>query len=430
MRNLLEIEIGSVCVEGEVTNLRRQASGHVYFSLKDENTQVSCVMFRGNAIKSRVQPEHGDVVHIYGEVSMYEARGNVQIIVRKVEAAGEGELQARYEALKEKLRTEGLFDQERKKEIPKMPTNVGLITSGSGAALEDMLRTVERRAPWVQPYLWPVQVQGKGAEKGIAAAICGWSDWQKNGLPPVDVLIVARGGGSLEDLWNFNEEIVARAIAECSIPVVTGVGHEPDQTIVDYVADYRAATPTAAAEAVTPDGEVLYAKLKRFKRVLRQSVDRKIERSELILTTVQRGMLQQSPERLLREPMLRLAQAGDRLELAAERCMEARVRMLAEFKITLASRQPKEVLSRREAYLAQMNERLERSVSQGIEQRERQMEHLRGVLKVLGPENVLARGYSLTMDAEKRLIMEASQVRRGQKIITKLRDGEFGSTAD
>ena len=225
MKNLLEIEIGEVWVEGEISNLRRQASGHCYFSLKDDGAQISCVLFRGSAAKAKAQPEDGMQARLYGEVSVYEARGQVQLIVKQVEDAGLGDLQAKFEALKRKLDAEGLFEPAAKKPLPKFPKTVGLITSPTGAALQDMLNILKRRAPWVQPVLYPVSVQGKGAEVAIARAIDQLGNPESHDLPRVDVIIAGRGGGSLEDLWNFNEEVVARAIHACPIPVVSAVGH-------------------------------------------------------------------------------------------------------------------------------------------------------------------------------------------------------------
>ena len=240
MKNVLEIEIGEVWVEGEVSNLRKQASGHYYFSLKDDQAQLGCAMFGARRREGHEALEDGAKVRVFGEVTIYEARGQAQLVVKKVKAAGLGDLQARFEALKRKLQEEGLFETEHKKSLPGFPTTIGLVTSPTGAALQDMMNVLSRRAPWVTAVLYPVQVQGAGAEQGIARAIRELGDPESSGLPRCDVIITGRGGGSLEDLWNFNEEVVARAIYECSIPIVCGVGHEIDFTIADFVADVRA----------------------------------------------------------------------------------------------------------------------------------------------------------------------------------------------
>ena len=246
MKNLLEIQVGEVWVEGEVSNLKKQGSGHWYFSLKDAGAQISCAMFGARKREGSDALEDGAKVRVFAEASVYEARGQLQIIVQKAERAGAGDLQAKFEALKRKLAAEGLFDADRKMAIPGFPQKIGIITSGTGAALQDILNVLTRRAPWVQPVLFPVRVQGRGAEMEIAQAIAKMGDPEKFGYPRCDVLIVGRGGGSIEDLWNFNEEVVARAIAACPVPIISAVGHEIDFTIADFVADVRAATPSAA----------------------------------------------------------------------------------------------------------------------------------------------------------------------------------------
>ena len=224
IKNLLEIQLGHVWVEGEVSNLRRQPSGHWYFSLKDEGAQISCVMFGARRREGVQAMEDGARVRVMAEASVYEARGQLQIVVTRVEAAGVGDLQRRFEELKRKLQLEGLFDAGRKKPIPGFPRVIGLVTSGAGAALQDILNVLGRRAPWVTAVLFPVRVQGKGAEREIAEAVRQMGEPEKYGHPRCDVLIVGRGGGSLEDLWNFNEEMVARAIAACPIPVISACG--------------------------------------------------------------------------------------------------------------------------------------------------------------------------------------------------------------
>ena len=241
----LESEVGTVWVEGEVSNLRQPSSGHLYFTVKDANAQITAVLFRGDQQRLKFKPRDGLQVRVYGEISVYERSGNYQIIVRVLEEAGKGALQAKFEELKEKLQKEGLFDPARKKAIPLLPRHVGVVTSPTGAAIHDILNVISRRFPNLHLVLAPVKVQGEGAAREIAAAIEFLN--RRGGF---DVLIVGRGGGSLEDLWCFNEEIVARAIAASRIPVISAVGHEIDFTISDFVADLRAATPSAAAELV------------------------------------------------------------------------------------------------------------------------------------------------------------------------------------
>lgn len=427
MRNLLEIELGEVWVEGEISNMRRQVSGHMYFTLKDEGAQMSCVLFRGNASRAKVQPDNGMKVRLFGEVSVYEARGSVQLIVRQVEAAGEGELQARFEALKKKLDAEGLFSNELKKTLPSFPNKVGLITSGTGAALQDMLNVLGRRAPWVQSVLYPVQVQGAGAEHGIAQAIQQWSNWEENDLPEVDVLIVGRGGGSLEDLWNFNEEVVARAIAACAIPVVSAVGHEIDFTIADFVADMRAPTPSAAAELVVPNGEDLLRKLQRYESGMSRVVESEVRRYEAQLNGMKRGALSMSVERVLREPMLRLMQVGKDLEDAVEQSLSQGEQELQLMKQRFATLHPENLIEGRLEKVANRKHLLDNIMEHKLERFERQLQRQKSMLRALGPDSAFERGFSISMTKKGELVRSPDQLEKGATLITKLRDGEIES---
>src|SRR4051794_6937813 len=255
VRAVLQQEIGEVWVEGEISNYRKQGSGHQYFTLKDDQCQLSCVMFARPGMWRRAAPALADGMCVIarGSITVYESRGQYQLNVQHVRVGGAGLLQAKFEALKRKLEAEGLFDPARKRPLPPFPTVVGLVTSGTGAALRDMLNILERRAPWMRVIVSSVRMQGDGAAEEIAAAIAEFNRFETFGLPQPDVLVVARGGGSAEDLWEFNEEIVARAIAASAIPVVSAVGHEIDFTIADFTADLRAPTPSAAAELIAPD---------------------------------------------------------------------------------------------------------------------------------------------------------------------------------
>jgi len=384
MRNLLEIELGELWVEGEISNMRKQASGHMYFTLKDEGAQISCVLFKGNARYAKVEPDNGMKVRLYGEVSVYEARGSVQLIVRKVEAAGEGELQAKFDRLKRQLDAEGLFDKEHKKTIPKSPKKVGLITSGTGAALQDMLNVLNRRAPWVQPVLYPVQVQGNGAEQGIANAINRWSEWEKNDLPEVDVIIIGRGGGSLEDLWNFNEEIVARAIHASPIPIVSAVGHEIDFTISDFVADMRAPTPSAAAELVVPDGEALIHKLDKISQIMGRAVMTSIEKHEAVLKGFSRGALARSPERVLKDPLQRLILARRDLDDAVKQSISDKEIELNDTLHRLSAHRPETIIERRFDKLQHLSQKLNSTAVEKINKQSQLISELASVLRALG----------------------------------------------
>ena len=424
MKNLLEVQIGELWVEGEVSNLRKQGSGHWYFSLKDEGAQISCAMFGARKREGSDALEDGAKVRVFAEASVYEARGQLQIIVQKAERAGAGDLQARFEALKRKLHAEGLFDAGRKLPIPAFPKTIGLITSASGAALQDMLNVLTRRAPWVQPVLFPVRVQGRGAELEIAQAIEKMGRPEAFGYPRCDVLIVGRGGGSIEDLWNFNEEVVARAIAACPIPVISAVGHEIDFTIADFVADLRAPTPSAAAELAVADGAELLARLAQLRRRLDRLTRERLMRARMELDALKRGVLQRDGEKLLREPMMRLDTVRARLSQAVGAAMDAAAARLNEARAGHRAHHPANVLERRMEYLANMRLRLERAGQESINRSGERLLGLRGLLRALGPESAFQRGFSITLGEDGKAIRSAARLKPGDLLRTKFSDGE------
>ena len=291
LRDTVSIAVGTQWVVGELSNVKHHTSGHVYFTLKEQGAEIFCAFFKAAASKCPIRLQEGMKVHVLGSATVYPDRGQLQLVIRQVKAAGQGDLQTRFLELKAKLQREGLFDAEHKKKIPTFPRAIGIVTSPTGAVIQDIRHVLERRAPWVKAYLLPVRVQGAGAEHEIAAAVRAWSGAPFNGLPPVDVLIVGRGGGSIEDLWNFNEETVARAIYECTVPVISAVGHDTDFTIADFAADLRAPTPTAAAELATPDGPEWLRKLSRMEQALHASARHSLLRSKLKLDVYLRGKL-------------------------------------------------------------------------------------------------------------------------------------------
>ncbi len=430
MKNLLEIEIGEVWVEGEISNLRRQASGHCYFSLKDDGAQISCVLFRGSAAKAKAQPEDGMQARLYGEVSVYEARGQVQLIVKQVEDAGLGDLQAKFELLKRKLDAEGLFDPAVKKPLPKFPKTVGLITSPTGAALQDMLNILKRRAPWVQPVLYPVSVQGKGAEVAIARAIDQLGNPESHDLPRVDVIITGRGGGSLEDLWNFNEEVVARAIHACPIPLVSAVGHEIDFTISDFAADVRAPTPSAAAELVVPDAAELRVNIARSADALQRAMANRLKHDAAILSSARRALMPRDAERALREPIQNLDRTRQELKDAADGEIDVRSSRLKELAVSYAAHHPKRVIERRVEQLGHLRSLLERASRNGLNTSAERLQRLQSMVRTLGPESTFARGFSVTMDAEGKVIRDAKDLKKGDRILSKFARGEVDSRVE
>lgn len=427
MKNLLEGQIGELWIEGEVSNLRKQGSGHWYFSLKDEGAQISCAMFGARKRPGADALQDGAKVRVFAEASVYEARGQLQIIVQKAEAAGSGDLQARFEALKRKLHAEGLFDAGRKQPIPGFPKTIGLITSGSGAALQDILNVLTRRAPWVQPVLFPVRVQGRGAEIEIAQAIDKMGRPEAFGYPRCDVLIVGRGGGSIEDLWNFNEEVVARAIAACPIPIISAVGHEIDFTIADFVADLRAPTPSAAAELAVADGAELSARLAQWRGRLNRLTRERLTRSRLALDALKRGVLQRDGEKLLREPMMRLDTARGRLSQAVRAAIDAASQRLNEARAGHRAQHPAKVLERRLEYLTSLRRRLERAGGDPLVRRHDRLVRLRGLLRALGPESAFQRGFSITLGEDGKAVRSAASLKPGDLLRTKFIDGETTS---
>src|SRR5215471_6304301 len=314
IKRLLEKQIGSIWVTGEVTNLRAQSSGHIYFTLKDAGAQLSCVLFRGEKVTHRELLQDGQKLLLQGDVTVYEARGQYQLIVREVELQGTGALQIAFEKLKQKLQAEGLFASERKRPLPKYPQRIGLVTSPTGAAIRDVLHVVRRRNPGLEIIFVPCRVQGDGAAAEIAAAIRLLNEYSS--VAALDLVLVTRGGGSLEDLWAFNEEVVARAIFESAVPVVSAVGHEIDFTISDFVADVRAATPSAAAEIIT---EGVFASCQFISEVtgrMRQLASQQFDDRSDKLAQLTGRLQRRHPRRQLNERLQQL----DELQMRLSRC--------------------------------------------------------------------------------------------------------------
>lgn len=424
MKNLLESQIGEMWVEGEVSNLRKQSSGHWYFSLKDEGAQISCAMFGAKKREGSESLEDGAKVRVFAEASVYEARGQLQIIVQKAERAGAGDLQARFELLKRKLLAEGLFDSDRKKAIPKFPHVIGIITSGTGAALQDIINVLTRRAPWVQVVLFPVRVQGRGAEMEIAQAIEKMGDPEAFGYPRCEVIIVGRGGGSIEDLWNFNEEVVARAIAACPIPIISAVGHEIDFTIADFVADLRAPTPSAAAELAVPDGAELLARIGQMRLRMARLARARLKRSQHAVESLKRGALQRDGEKLLRETVMQLDSARVQLSQATRGALDRLFARLHEARVRHQQHHPAIVLERRMDAVANLQQRFERAAKNHVTLRGNGLDRLRGLLRALGPESAFQRGFSITLGPDGKIVTSAATLKPGEGMRTKFADGE------
>ncbi|MEJ6578395.1 MAG: exodeoxyribonuclease VII large subunit [Akkermansiaceae bacterium] len=430
IRNLLEIQIGEIWVEGEISNLRKQASGHWYFSLKDGSAQISCAMFGARRRTGAEVIEDGAKVQVFGEASFYEARGSTQLIVQKARALGLGDLQARFEALKRKLDQEGLFARERKRTLPTFPKVVGIVTSPTGAALQDMLNVLGRRAPWLTVVLFPTAVQGKGAERGIAHAIQCAGNTESMGLPQPEVLIVGRGGGSLEDLWNFNEEIVARAIEASPIPVVSAVGHEIDFTIADFVADLRAPTPSAAAELVVPDQVELRDRITGLGNRLTRVVEGRLDRMADQLDYYERGILGQSPDRVLQGPAFLIEELKNRFRHAADHSLREREVLISNYRTNWKHYHPREVFRRRQEKIDERQTVFLTAASNALKEKENRIERLSSLLDALGPANVLERGFSITFDHDGAIVKSAAQLKKGDQLTTRLSNGEVKSVVE
>jgi exodeoxyribonuclease VII large subunit len=442
IRRLLEKEMVAVRVTGEITNLRAQTSGHLYFTLKDAGAQLSCVLFRSEVQVNRGLLQEGRKVILEGQITVYEPRGQYQLRVTSAELQGLGALQAAFERLKQKLKTEGLFAQERKRPLPRYPQRIGLVTSPNGAAIRDVLHVVQRRNPGLEMILASCRVQGQGAAEEIAAGIRLLNEFNRSTIAPhartagalrsyLDLILVTRGGGSLEDLWAFNEEIVARAIFESELPIVSAVGHEIDFTISDFVADVRAATPSAAAEIITEgvysSCQFVAAVNQRIGELAKQRLTTK--RQEQMRTTQRLSRLH--PRRRLNEQLQHL----DELQLSLRRSVSNSTRQrrltfrqLSERLIRLS---PEKLVRQRLETVKQVHQRLRERGRARIAQSTDRIKGLRDRLRLLGPEQVLARGYSITFDEASGVILrQAADTKSGQQLRTRLQGGEVRSRVD
>ena len=430
IRSTLEEKYSKLWVEGEISNLRKQSSGHQYFTLKDEGAQLSCVLFRGNARYVFLDLEDGMQVQVSGEISVYEARGSYQLIVRQVKAKGQGSLQARFEELKRKLNAEGLFDTDTKQPLPAFPRAVCLVTSPTGAAVRDMLNVLSRRAPWLHILVWPVRVQGDEAAGEIARALDLLAKASGNGLPKIDTVVVGRGGGSLEDMWCFNEEIVARAIHRFPLPIVSAVGHEIDFTIADFVADMRAPTPSAAAELIVPDSSGLLARLDELKSTLRLRTTRAIDDAEQRLNHAARSSLVREPARILDNAEQQLDDIATQLNAAFEDRTDDLEQKLRELQHALAISHPTRQLEAFAQRLDLVGERLQTRTIRAIDRSADQLKHLETSVRTLGPESALSRGFSMTLDAKGSPITDAAKVKKGDKLVTHVHKGKIKSVSE
>lgn len=422
----LEMGFPRILIEAEISNLSRPASGHQYFTLKDERAQVRCAFFRSAAARSGVRLENGMQVLARGRISLYEPRGEFQMIVDSVQEAGEGALLRQFEELKKKLEAEGLFDAARKRPLPPFPRRIGLITSPRGAAVRDILHVLGRRWPISRVRLYPVLVQGDGAPAEIRKAIRaanrhGWAD----------LLICGRGGGSLEDLMAFNDEAVARAVHDSDIPVVSAVGHETDFSICDFVADLRAPTPSAAAELATPDQLVLRESFGRTARQLLRGVQERLQREGQRCDHLAHRLQQRHPAKHLEEQARRLAAAHAALQKSMRRLVDIRGLQVEGIARRLAAQQPSRRLEALRQRLTAAHRTLQRQAHQALRSRRRHLQELARTLEAVSPLATIGRGYAvLTASETGELVSSVTRTRRGAAVTAQLEDGWLDCTVD
>lgn len=399
IKRSLEREFGTVWIEGEISNVRRPSSGHLYFTIKDDAAQISAVMFRGDQYSLKFEPADGVQVQAHGQVSVYERSGQYQVIVRHMEEGGEGALKAAFEKLKQKLFKEGLFDEANKQPLPALPRRIGVVTSATGAAIRDILKVISRRFPNLQVVVAPVKVQGEGAAEEIAHAVDAL-----NRLGGIDVMIVGRGGGSLEDLWAFNEEVVARAIAASAVPVISAVGHEIDFTISDFVADVRAPTPSAAAEIVVERKDAIEQGLLQLERRLAMCLRESLVEARGRLMTAAGSYVFREPQRLVAQ----YRQHIENHRMRMGHSCEGRLR---------------EVQQRIDDAMLRTGHAI-----QSAQERARQtLKRLEVQLRAMSPLAVLERGYSVTQTAKGEIVRDAGMVSAGERITTRVSRGTIES---
>ena len=413
----------SVLVEGEISNLSTPSSGHLYFSLKDANAQVRCAMFRTQQRRLAFKPENGKQVVVKAQVSLYEPRGDFQLIVEHIEEAGDGALRRAFEALKLKLSEEGLFDTATKKSLPALPKTIGVITSPSGAAIRDILTVLRRRFSAIPVIIYPVAVQGDNAKNEIARAIALANEHKK-----CDIIILGRGGGSLEDLWAFNEEIVARAIFSSAIPVISAVGHETDVTIADFVADLRAATPSAAAEHAAPDQQEWLSRYAQLEARLQQQMQRKISQKQQSLEWLTKRLQQQHPG----QKLARNAQRMDELESRLNQAIRTKIRhkkSLVEAKIAkLWQYNPAVTINDYKQKQDYLNKRLITATRHKLEWLNQRLLNYSQTLHAVSPLATLNRGYALVIHQPSgQIIRSTEQLKPGDMVNTRLAEGRFTS---
>lgn len=422
-KNLLASHFLTVRVEGEVSNFSAPSSGHWYFTLKDAQAQIRCAMFRGQQNRLGFRPGNGDLVVVNAQVSLYEPRGDYQLVVEAMEQAGDGALRQAFERLKIKLLNEGLFDESRKQPIPIIPNQIGIITSPTGAAVHDILTVLKRRFPAIPVLIYPVAVQGDNAKFEISAALA-----KANQQAGVDVIILARGGGSLEDLWAFNEEIVARAIAASKIPVISGVGHEVDFSIADFVADLRAPTPSAAAEHAVPHQNEWLSGFKYLENQLLNSLRRKLTHQQQRLTWLNKSLQSQHPGEKLQRNAQRLDELEQRLNKSIHQTVGQLHQQLAMKSQKLQQFQPGGSIQQYKQQLAYAQQRLQRAMQLKLLAIKQRQAGISQTLQAVSPLATLERGYAIVQEHQsQRIVKSVTQMAENDLLDIRLSNGRIVS---
>lgn len=427
IKALLEDTFASVWVEGEISNWRVVQSGHAYFTLKDAHSQLRSVMFRSALRQMPFAPEAGMQVVAHGRLTVYEPRGDYQLLAATLEPKGVGALQIAFEQLKERLFREGLFDEARKRPLPLVPQRIGIVTSATGAAIRDIVQVVHRRRANVHLYLYPAHVQGKEAVPDIVRGIAALNAWE----PKLDVLIVGRGGGSLEDLWAFNEEPVARAIAASAIPIISAVGHEIDYTIADFVADLRAPTPSAAAELVVKSEDELRQQLTALQARMQTVLQHTMRRTHTALNRLMTSRILREPQRLVQTRQQYIDDLLLQCEKAWHNTRQERTRRLQQATRTLVRLNPRGRWQRLYTHLDTLQHRLDTAMRSHVTLQREKLNGLGSTLHSLSPLGVLGRGYSICRDPlTQRLLTSAATASPGQRVEVLLSDGQLTCTVD
>lgn len=424
-KGVLEMNVGKIKVMGEISNLAKPASGHWYFTLKDDNAQIRCAMFRNRSQLIRARVENGMQIILHGNVSLYEQRGEYQLIADYLEEAGLGALQRRFEQLKQQLNNEGLFDTRYKKPLPQTPAHIAVITSATGAAIHDILKVLNNRYPLLKVTVIPASVQGDAAVGELCHALHLAEQWNQQGNPAIEAIIIGRGGGSIEDLWAFNEEKLARAIFACSIPIISAVGHETDITIADFVADLRAATPSAAAEIISPDISNISQHLDYLENKISQRLQQQITQKKTLLASLRLGL--KHPKDSLQNLQKQFSQFDLQLKRSLLQQLEKRQQHLRLLQTTLQHFSPNDHIKQAQQQLTQTQHNLMRGLNSLLQQKQQQWQQQAQLLNSVSPLATLQRGYSISHDAEGKVLRDAKQLKIGDSIKTQLQTGTFES---